>query len=187
MANLPAPRSFHLSSGILAGLTLACCLALPMAVHAAEQMRPGQWQTSLKMKMANMPQIPAEQLEQMRQMGIELPFGDKPMVTQQCITPEQAKLDKPFTPQDQQDCTVKNYKHTGNKVSGDVVCTGDTKATGNFEMALVSDTAYQGKWSLQGSNKDIGVIDQTSEISGKWIKAKCDADVPTPGVMPQGK
>jgi len=161
---------------------IGLCLLSPLSVHAADSLRPGQWETSMKMKMANMPEIPPEQLAQMKQMGIELPFGDKPMVMQQCITPEQAKLDKPFTPQDQQDCTMKNYKHAGNKVSGDVVCTGDMTATGKFEMTLDSDTAYKGKWSLKGTSKDIGPIDQTSEMSGKWLKAKCD-----PGVATYGK
>ncbi|MEZ0317918.1 MAG: DUF3617 domain-containing protein, partial [Methylophilaceae bacterium] len=100
----------HLYQPIMTGLTAMLLLSGINNALAADSLKPGQWETSMKMKMANMPQIPPEQLAQMKQMGIEMPFGDKPMVVQQCITPEQAKLDKPFIPQDQQDCTMKNYK-----------------------------------------------------------------------------
>jgi len=115
----------------------------------------------------------------MKQTGIELPTADKPMTVQQCITPEQAKLDKPFTPQEDKDCKVNNYKHVGNKVSGDIVCTGDMKAAGKFAMTTYGDRAYKATSSIKGTSKQVGVVDQTFEITGKWLKANCDPNTLT--------
>jgi len=145
----------------------------------ADGIKPGQWETSVKTNMANMPKISPEQAAQMKQMGIELPTADKPMTVQQCITPEQAKLDKPFTPQEDKDCKVNNYKHVGNKVSGDIVCTGDMKAAGKFAMTTYGDSAYKATSSIKGTSKQVGVVDQTFEITGKWLKANCDPNTLT--------
>lgn len=153
-----------------------------LAVAAGAQLMPGQWEMTVAMQMAGMPEVSPEQLAQMKQLGIEMPMlNGKPNVLQQCITPEQASLKKPIdtssNPNDQ--CTIKNYKNSGKSVSGDMVCTGDLKAQGRFEMTVASDTRYKGKWTLKGVTKEGQPIDQSSDISGKWIKAKCDAGIAT--------
>lgn len=152
------------------------------AIAAATQLKPGQWEMTINMQMAGMPEISAEQIAQMKQLGIEMPFlNGKPSVFPQCITPEQASLKKPIdtssNPSDQ--CTIKNYKQSGKSVSGDMVCTGDLKAKGRFEMTVNSETSYQGKWTLKGVTKEGLPIDQTTDISAKWVKAKCDAGIAT--------
>jgi len=166
---------------VLATIAL-CIIGFTPISHAAEGIKPGQWETTIKTNIKGMPVIPAEQLEQMKNMGIEVPFGDKPMVTQQCITPEQAKLDKPIElPKTEDNCKISNYKRAGNKISGDMLCSGDLSATGKFEMTVFSDSYYQGTWSMRGMVKGAPPMDQTTEMSGKWLKAKCDANVPTYG------
>lgn len=151
-----------------------------LAIAAGAQLKPGQWEMSITMQMAGMPEIGPEQIAQMKQLGIEIPmFSSKPSVIQQCITQEQASLKKPIdtasNPNDQ--CSIKNYKNSGKSVSGDMVCTGEMKAQGRFEMTVASDISYRGKWSLKGVTADGQPIDQSSNISGKWIKAKCDAGI----------
>jgi len=111
-----------------------------------------------------------------------MPFlSGKPTIVPQCITPEQASLKKPIdtssNPDDQ--CSIKNYKQTGKSVSGDMVCSGDLKAKGRFEMTVNSETSYKGKWTLKGVTKDGQPIDQTTDIDAKWVKAKCDANLAT--------
>jgi len=168
-------RTLHISA-------IATIVAMGMTftnAAQAEGIKPGQWETSVKTNMANMPKISPEQAAQMKQMGIELPTAEKPMTVQQCITPEQAKLDKPFTPQEDKDCTVNNYKHVGNTVSGDIVCTGDMKAAGKFSMTTYGDKSYKATSSIKGTSKQIGVVDQKFEITGKWLKDKCDPNTLT--------
>lgn len=143
---------------------------------AADQLKPGQWEMTMNIKMKNMPQMSAEEMAAMKQMGIEMPGMGKPMTIQQCITPEQA-ASKAVNPSADPNCTVKNLKKSGNKTSGELVCTGDPKATGSFETVMNGDTSYRSKMSLKGVSNG-QPIDQEIENSGKWIKAKCDPGIP---------
>lgn len=157
-------------------LTGIFAVAAP-AMAADPQMKPGQWETTVNMQMAGMPQLTAEQIAQMKQLGVDIPFlSGQPTIIQQCITPEQASLQKPIepsaNPNDQ--CSIKNYKKSGKTVSGEMLCNGDLKAQGRFEMTVISDTSYKGKWTLKGVTNEGQPIDQTTDISAKWLKAKCD-------------
>lgn len=157
--------------------TLAC--STPALANSAE-LKPGQWSMSVSMQMAGMPQLSADQLAQMKQLGVDLPMlSGKPTVVPQCITPEQAALKKPITPTQNPDdqCSVQNYRQSGKTVSGDMVCSGDLKAKGHFEMTVTSATSYSGKWTLQGVTSGGQAINQSSDIKATWIKDKCDANV----------
>ncbi|WP_334107335.1 DUF3617 domain-containing protein [Methylobacillus sp.] len=156
---------------------LSACSLLPLALPALaiDQIKPGQWETSVTMQ--GLPAIAADQLEQLRQFGIELPISGNTIVTQQCITPEQASLKQPMLPQTEDGCSVSNYRHQGDKVSGDVSCNGLIKGNGRFDMTLLSDSAFQGSISMQGTAQGLPV-NQNSSISGKWVKPACDADIP---------
>lgn len=157
-------------------LMTALTLLLPSTALALNEIKPGQWETSVQMQ--GMPAISAEQLEQLRQFGIDLPVSGNAIVTQQCITPEQAKLKQPLLPQTEDGCSVRNYQHQGSKLSGELVCNGNIKGNGRFDMTLLSDSAFEGKLSMQGSTQGMPV-NQNSNVAGKWVKAKCDADLPT--------
>ncbi|MCB5183933.1 DUF3617 domain-containing protein [Methylobacillus gramineus] len=159
-------------------LFLCVLSTISLPVFAIEQIKAGQWETSVKMQMQGLPEIAPEQLEQLKQFGIELPIGGNAMVTQQCITPEQAKLKQPLLPQTEDGCSVRNYHHNGNKVTGDVSCNGAIKGSGKFDMTLLSETAFQGNLSMQGTAQGMP-INQNSDISGKWVKATCDANTPS--------
>ena len=159
-------------------LTLGLALFASVSA-AADQLKPGQWDMTVNMHMKDMPQMSAEDMAKMKEMGIQMPMGGEPMHVQQCITPEQASLKQPMNPSHgDQNCTVKNYRHSGNTASGEMVCTGDMKGTGKFAMTLNSDTSYTNKMSFKGVSKEGQPIDQTTDSSGKWVKAKCDPGIP---------
>lgn len=162
---------------------LLCALAcsVPALANSAE-LKPGQWNMSVNMQMAGMPQLSADQLAQMKQLGIDLPMlSGKPTVIPQCITPEQATLKQPVNPTQNPDdqCSVQNYRQSGKVVSGDMVCSGDLKARGHFEMTVTSATSYSGKWTPQGVTKDGQAVNQSSDIKAVWVKDKCDASTAT--------
>jgi hypothetical protein len=161
-------------------LLLAALTSPAFAIAADAQLKPGQWNMSVNMQMAGMPQLSAEQIEQMKQMGVDISFlSGKPTIIQQCITPEQATLKKPIDVSSGTDdqCSIKNYKQSGKSVSGNMVCTGDLKANGRFDMTVNSETSYSGKWTLKGVTKEGMPIDQTTDINAKWVKATCDAGI----------
>ncbi|MFL9609120.1 DUF3617 domain-containing protein [Methylobacillus sp. Pita2] len=160
----------------IARLCLCALFLSPLPALAIDQIKPGQWETSVTIQ--GLPAIASEQLEQLRQFGIELPVGGNAIVTQQCITPEQAKLKQPLLPQTEDGCSVRNYQHNGDNVTGDVSCNGAIKGNGRFDMTLLSDSAFQGSISMQGTAQGLPV-NQNSSISGKWVKPACDADLPT--------
>jgi hypothetical protein len=164
-------------------LLFAFAVAVTIPAMAADpELKPGLWETKVHMQMTGMPQLTAEQIAQMKQMGIEMPFlSGQPTTIQQCITPEQASLQKPIEPsaKPEDQCTVRNYKKSGKTVSGDMVCNGDLKAQGHFEMTVNSNTSYKGKWALKGVTKEGQPIDQTTDISARWLKAKCDPGIAT--------
>lgn len=146
------------------------------------QLKPGQWEMTVEMQMAGMPQLSLDQIEQMHQMGIDVSFlSGKPTVIPQCITPEQATLKKPIdlSSSTNGQCALKNYKHAGKSVSGDMVCTGELNANGRFDMTVNNDTSYSGKWTLKGTTQDGLPVDQTSIVNSKWIKSVCDANIAT--------
>ena len=96
--------------------------------------------------------------------------------TVQCITPELAASDKPFgnDERDPNKCQVANYKRVGSKATGEMVCTGEFKGKGLFEMTLDSDTEYHSAWTIKGVSDSLGPVEQTTELRGKWARAACD-------------
>jgi Protein of unknown function (DUF3617) len=148
-----------------------------MPAHAADHLKPGLWEVTVKVSQKGGPQIPPDQLEQLKKMGIAAPFGGQVIRTSQCITPEIAASDKPFATdeRDPNKCQVANYKRVGSKATGEMVCTGTFKGNGPFEMTMDSDTEYHGGWSVSGVSADSGPVEQATELHGKWTAATCAA------------
>jgi Protein of unknown function (DUF3617) len=159
-------------------LLLAGAMAVAaFPAYAADHLKPGQWEVAVKVGQKGGPQIPPEQLEQMKKMGITLPFGGQAIMTSQCITPEMASSDKPFAndERDPNKCQVTNYKRVGSKATGEMVCTGDFKGSGAFEMTMDSETEYHGGWTVKGVSSEAGPVEQTTELHGKWTATTCAA------------
>ncbi len=161
---------------IMLSTLLGAVCVLPIAAHTAEGLKPGQWEVTVKTTKKNMPTVPADQLAEMKKMGIKMPGNGEPMQVQTCITPEQASLEN-MSKQPNKDCKMQNFKHSVNKASGEMVCTGEMRANGKFEMVMESDTVYHATSTLKGMSKTAGPIDQSTEIDGKWLKAQCDSNV----------
>jgi hypothetical protein len=150
--------------------------AVVLPANAADHLKAGEWDVTVKVSQKGGPQIPPEQLEQMKKLGIPIPLGGQAIVTTQCITPEMAASDKPFAndERDPNKCQVANYKRVGSKATGEMVCAGDFKGKGLFEMTLDTETEYHGAWSVKGVSSDMGPVEQTTELRGKWARAACD-------------
>ncbi|WP_263144257.1 DUF3617 domain-containing protein [Pseudomonas sp. RIT-PI-AD] len=160
----------------LTALIVSGCALLSLSALAAEpgQIRPGQWDLTLKMNIAGMPQLTPAQVAQMKQLGIQVPVGGQSMTSGQCIAPEQASLDNAVANfKGQNGCSIQNYKRVGNRATGNLIC---SQGKGTFDMQLDSPTAYHGRYTMSG-----GSMNQTGELTGKWRKDQCDPGVPTYG------
>lgn len=160
------------------GMSIAAavlCGSLSVGAAAASGLKPGQWEITVTMDMGkDTPQIPPEQLEQMKRMGIQMPFA-RPTVFQHCITPQQAASDEPPPMQADREgnsCKNRDFKRSGNHVSGEVVCEGRMQGTGKFAMDFEGDRKYTSTWSFTGTS-DGRPVDMHSSSSARWLRASC--------------
>jgi hypothetical protein len=130
-------------------------LSLLFAVAAAAQqtpMRPGRWEITMQMEMANVP--------------MKMP----PMTVSECITAEQLKKDPTSglpsgAPKGSpNDCKVSDYKQSGDTVSWKMACTNPQAMTGDGELTFKADaytgtvkmTSPQGPMSMKMDGKRLG-------------------------------
>lgn len=126
----------------------AVVLALSLPVFAAKSpMKPGKWQITMTMEMANMPAMP-------------------PMTFTNCVTKEQAENPQPPKRKDQ-NCELKDYKIDGNTVTWSVQCTGKMNATGEGKMTFNGDS-YEGTTHMKMND-----MDMTQHFTGKYL-GDCD-------------
>ena len=154
-------------------LVATACLALPLAVSAG--IKPGQWEITSQMPLPVMPQIPAEQLEQMRQMGISLPAAGKGgnITVKGCVSPQDAAGDYPPLDENvQRNCKVQNVKRNGPRTTLKVICDGDVKGTGDVEIVSTSPERYTSRFHIVGTAAGFPV-DMSSTAEGRWLGATC--------------
>jgi len=159
-------------------LIATACLVLPLSALAG--MKPGQWEITTKMDLGKntpqMPQIPPEQLEKMKQLGISVPGmgGGAAHTFKTCVSPQDASNDRPpMDEQAQRSCKTQDTKRTGNRTTLKIVCEGEMKGTG--EVEYVSDTPehYSSKMHFAGTARGHSV-DMTNTSEGRWLGANCN-------------
>lgn len=172
---------------ILARLTgISAMLMAATTSLAADRMKPGLWEMTMKSDaMKAMPQIPPEQLEKMKQMGIKIPVMQNGAMTHKvCYTKEMVEQDKPPSSGREQQCQSKNFTRSGNTYAGDIVCDmPEMKGTGNVKGSFNPDSmtsVYDFKGVSHGQP-----VSQHIETTGRWLGNDC-GDVKPP-MMPQKK
>jgi hypothetical protein len=158
-------------------LLVGVLIIVGLPARGADRLKPGLWDVAVKVSQNGGPQIPPDQLEQLKKMGLSVPFGGPAIMTSQCITPAMASSDNPFASdeRDPNKCQLANYRRVGSKATGEMVCTGDFKGTGPFEMTMDSETEYHGHWVVRGASVSLGPVEQITDLRGKWSSADCNA------------
>jgi hypothetical protein len=167
-------------------ILLVCSLtALPLAANAGTARKPGLWEVTTTMNFdEGGPQIPPEQLQQMKAMGIKIPgLGGDPVVVKQCLTKEQAeKEESPQATSDRNGCHTSEMKKSGGKFSGKMVCDGDMKGEGEINGTYASNgESYDGTWKFAGTQTGHGQphpVKMSSTFSGKFVSADCGSVKP---------
>ena len=93
-------------------------------------MKPGLWEINSTIEMPG------------------LPFQPPPTTITHCYTSEDVKNNEKMVPQ-QSDCKVTEFKSTGNKMTWQLVCTGEQKGSGSGEMIFKGDSAYEGMMTFR--------------------------------------
>ncbi len=152
-------------------------LALPATVLADG--RPGLWEQKTTMTfdgagMPKMPAIPADKMAQLKAMGIQIPDFSKPQTTtiKTCLTEEEIANQKIPEPKDMGNCTMENRQVSADRMSADLVCTGELQGTGHVEYVFDSETHYTGSMQFNGSRAG-QTIAMTHKSEGTWLGEDC--------------
>jgi len=127
-----------------AAIVLGGMLLLPTGLFAADSIREGYWEVSSQSEMPGMP--------------MKLPVT----TIKHCYTKEDVKDHKSVINRDK-NCTLTDYKVSGNKVTWTMKCTGESAGTFSGETVFSAD-AYSSvmKMNAQGHN-------MTVKVKGKRI------------------
>jgi len=159
------------SRAIAFGMLATAIAALPMAALASHG-KAGLWDVTIRMSMANMPQIPPEQLAKMKAMGISIPNVNS-VTTQHCMTAAEVASDKPPQMQHNSECTQQNTNLSHGTFTADLVCTGaNMQGTGHITATFDSDTHYTSQMVFNGTAHGHSTT-FTNTIEGKWVSADC--------------
>lgn len=109
-----------------------------------------------------------------------MPFA-MPANTVQVCGPKDQASDK-MVPADK-DCTVSNFRNTGNKSSFTMVCRGQNPMTATGEFERLSADAYRGRMQMKGEMEG-EPMDMTMTFEGKKIR---DCDYATESPEAQGR
>jgi hypothetical protein len=132
---------------IILSSLLVCGAAATVVLAAQNPMRPGNWETTMKMEMPGMP------------------TGMPPMKSTQCITAAELAKDPatglPRGAAGQKNCTVSDYKATGNVISWKMACTGEMTMSGTGELTFKGDS-YEGVMKMSMAQGEM-----TMHMAGK--------------------
>jgi hypothetical protein len=168
-------------------LLLGSMLFIPVTARAAEQMKPGLWEMTMKSdETASMPKMSPEELEQMRRMGINMPQTQGgAIVTKMCVSKQMAERDQPPVSGNDSGCQSKNYRRSGNTYTVDIVCTGPTmKGNGKAKGTFSGTTAFTSTYDFKGT-MDGQPVTQHHDSSGRWLAADCGNVKPAGDVPPR--
>jgi hypothetical protein len=153
---------------------LALALCVPMTLSAAVQLRPGLW--SLSVQMAQDMELDPELVEQMRQMGLQLPqrVTPPPNVYDLCVTPQQASAQRlPDIHDPASGCTGRNLVREGDRASGDLSCDGMFVGGGKVLLRLTGPGSFTGDAFFRGQSQDGLPLDLRGKLDGVWTAADC--------------
>lgn len=153
--------------------------AVPLAASADIAQQPGLWEVTVTIQQGSqMPQLPPEAIELMKQAGLQNPFGT-PIVRDICVTPEQVRKDAvPNFNDADSGCAVTNGKRTKDTLTADLVCDGQLHGKGDIAMTLSSPTAYTGTSRFKGTSADGIDVDMDTTIAGRFLASSCGSVKP---------
>ena len=164
----------------LVSSVIATVLVLAPAAALAAHGKPGLWNISSTMQMANMPQMPPEAMAMMKARGMKMPgMGGGPTVTQICMTQDQVNADKPpAMSRHEENCTTKVLSQTATSVAAETTCHGRMDGVGHSQISWRGNDHYEGSYSFKGMAEG-HPQDMSTHFTGDFVKADCGSVKPT--------
>ncbi len=110
------------------GLLIGVWSLIASTSFATEKMKPGLWEITTSMDMTGMP--------------MKIP----PQTIRHCYTAQD--VEKGLVPESE-GCSITELKTSGNKTSWKTECKGEMAGTGEGQMILLGDSAYEGSSSIK--------------------------------------
>ncbi|HSI42854.1 MAG TPA: DUF3617 domain-containing protein [Methylotenera sp.] len=164
-------------------LFIASLLLLPITSTAGgteNPMRAGLWEITTTSNLLNFAsQIPPDQMDNLnalaKEYGFEMPsIQNGAAKTSTCITPEMASHKVvPDSFQTPAGCNVKSVTRNGSSYHAEYVCDNpQIKGNGIADGTFTSMESFTGRTVFNGTVQGTP-INETADISGKWLDASC--------------
>jgi len=169
----------------LAVFTGALVLALP--AFAAGNMRPGLWEVTTQSPLTkSLPKISPEQIEQLKQMGLDVSqLQNGAVVSRVCITKEMVEREElpPFN-ESEAGCKITKQSHHDATYLVDMQCdNAQMQGTGNSKTVFANSESFSSTADFNGTVQGIPVNDRV-DTSGKWVADDCGGVKPFEGKLP---
>ena len=157
---------------MIGAAALAAVIAVPM-VALASHGKAGLWSVTVTVHMSGMPQIPPAERAKMKQMGIKIPGSDNTLTTKHCMTEAEVKADS-FKAMQRRNkhCKVTNQKIEGQRMTADMVCTGEMQGQGHIAVTYHNAEHYTGRMTFTGTTHG-HQTNVTDTFEGHWLSADC--------------
>jgi len=156
---------------------LACCCGAPALADKLD-VKPGLWEITSSHHITGIPPMPKEWADKVtpeQRAAMEEAFrkesakGPQVETQRECITQEDAE--KPFDIGDK-NCTQTVERTTRTTQVVRLVCTGETKGSGELRVTTPTPETMNGTLDLQlGEGKNPMRV--KSELKGRWLAADC--------------
>jgi hypothetical protein len=156
-------------------LAWAALLAASVCVAAhAQTSKPGLWEITSNMKMAGAPQIPPDTLAKMKAQGIKVPGLDGQQThIKMCVTPEMVEKFGGPEPQTRAGCTLENVQRSGNGMSAELVCTGQTNGKATITATRSDSTHSAMSMHFTGTSREGRPMDFQMESTSVFLGESC--------------
>lgn len=162
----------------------AALILVPAAAFAAHG-KVGLWTVTSTMEMKDMPPMPPQAVEMMKQRGMPIP--GQPFTTQMCMTQEQVNADKPPSFNDRgESCDTKVLSSSPSAMHTQVTCHGRVDGVGDMQISWRGTDHYEGTYSFQGTAGG-RPQNMTTHYSGDFVKADCGSVKPYGPPPPPGR
>lgn len=166
-----------MTRSVISGLITTAIVLAPAAALAAPKGKPGLWDVTSTVQMANMPQLPPEVMEMMKKRG--MPGIGQPTKSQICVASDAPSADAVTRMQTQHgvNCTPHVISETGNSATTEVTCHGTMEGTGRSQISWRGDSHYDGTYSFKGTMHN-QPQEMSTKYTGDWVKSDCGAIKP---------
>ena|SRR6185503_8006854 len=181
----PAPRdnpAMHTPTRLAAVAAAALSLTtLAIAQTPMMDVKMGLWETTTKMNMGNMPNMPKISDEDLAKMppaqraqieNMMKSMQGAPVTVKSCMTKEKMEKNGFMQERPNQNCKQTITNNTARSMDATVVCTGAQAMTATIHVESASSTAYTGTMKAKAQARG-GEMDMTIEMAGKWLGADC--------------